>query len=159
EDHHAVPRQRRNLHGALPQHGARRQRDADSLGPDARRTLQDDAAADAAADAIRRGVRRSRRDPAHRLRLVGMPDGKGTVVTIMSNSKQSARAIGRGLLAAALCVALAPGGASAQTWHENYFPNVELTTHTGERVHFYDLIKGKTVGIELIYTTCQFACP
>ena len=44
-------------------------------------------------------------------------------------------------------------------WHERYFPNVELTTHTGAHVRFYDLIKGKKVAIELIYTTCQFACP
>jgi protein SCO1 len=26
-------------------------------------------------------------------------------------------------------------------------------------VHFYDLIKGKTVAIDLIYTTCQYNCP
>src|SRR5262249_43500249 len=39
------------------------------------------------------------------------------------------------------------------------FPDVELTTHDGMRVHFYDLIRGKTVAIELMYTTCQFACP
>jgi len=39
------------------------------------------------------------------------------------------------------------------------FPDVELTTHVGKRVRFYDLIKGRTVAIELIYTTCQFACP
>ena len=39
------------------------------------------------------------------------------------------------------------------------FPDVELTTHDGIRVHFYDLIKGRTVAIELMYTTCQFACP
>jgi protein SCO1/2 len=50
--------------------------------------------------------------------------------------------------------------ASAQSrWHEQYFPNVELTTQNGERVRFYDLIKGRTVAIELIYTSCQFACP
>lgn len=48
----------------------------------------------------------------------------------------------------------------AQTrWNGDYFPNVELTTHTGERVRFYDLIKGKTVAIELMYTTCTFSCP
>jgi protein SCO1 len=40
------------------------------------------------------------------------------------------------------------------------FPNVALTTHEGTEVRFYDdLIKGKTVAINLIYTTCQYACP
>src|SRR5262245_54628524 len=60
----------------------------------------------------------------------------------------------------AICAVLASGGAAAQSrWHAGYFPNVELTTQTGERVHFYDLIKDRTVAIELIYTSCQFACP
>ena len=57
-------------------------------------------------------------------------------------------------------IVLATVAVSAQSrWHEDYFPNVELTTQHGDRVHFYDLIKGRTVAIELIYTTCQFACP
>ena len=42
----------------------------------------------------------------------------------------------------------------------DYFTNVELTTHEGRTVRFYDdLIKGKIVAIDLIYTTCQYACP
>jgi protein SCO1/2 len=41
----------------------------------------------------------------------------------------------------------------------NHFPNVTLTTQDGEEVRFYDLIKGKIVAINLIYTTCKFACP
>jgi protein SCO1/2 len=45
-------------------------------------------------------------------------------------------------------------------WGANYFPNVELTTQDGKTVHFYDdLIKGKIVAIDLIYTTCQYSCP
>ena len=40
------------------------------------------------------------------------------------------------------------------------FLNVTLTTHEGTEVRFYDdLIKGKTVAIDLIYTTCEYACP
>src|SRR5438046_1137853 len=40
-------------------------------------------------------------------------------------------------------------------WGANYFPNVTLTTQDGASVHFYDdLIKGKIVAINLIYTTC-----
>jgi protein SCO1 len=45
-------------------------------------------------------------------------------------------------------------------WGANYFPNVELTDQFGNKVHFYDdLIKGKTVAIDLIYTRCTDACP
>ncbi len=42
----------------------------------------------------------------------------------------------------------------------SHFPNVELITQNGEKVHFYDdLIKGKVVAINLIYTTCRYNCP
>lgn len=45
-------------------------------------------------------------------------------------------------------------------WGANYFPNVELTTQDGKVVHFYDdLLKGKVVVINLIYTHCVDACP
>ena len=78
----------------------------------------------------------------------------------MMNAVRAVRDSTLGLVVSvALCVAAARAGVTAQSWHAQYFPNVELTTHTGARVHFYDLIKGKTVAIELIYTTCQFACP
>ena len=41
-----------------------------------------------------------------------------------------------------------------------YFSNTILTTQDGEEVRFYDdLLKGKIVAINLIYTTCQYACP
>jgi len=42
----------------------------------------------------------------------------------------------------------------------SHFPNVELTTQYGKKVRFYDdLIKGKIVAINLIYTTCKYSCP
>src|SRR5690348_6329161 len=42
----------------------------------------------------------------------------------------------------------------------SHFPNIELITQDGQRVHFYDdLIKGKIVAIVLIYTSCQYSCP
>jgi protein SCO1/2 len=45
-------------------------------------------------------------------------------------------------------------------WGANYFPNVELTTQDGKRVKFYDdLIRGKIVVIDLIYTHCVDSCP
>jgi cytochrome oxidase Cu insertion factor (SCO1/SenC/PrrC family) len=47
---------------------------------------------------------------------------------------------------------LTPRGGLA--WR-NYFPNVELTTHNGDQVRFYDdLIKGKVVVINFMYATC-----
>jgi len=38
-------------------------------------------------------------------------------------------------------------------------PDVTLVNQDGESVNFYDLVKGRTVAIDLIYTTCQYACP
>jgi protein SCO1/2 len=49
--------------------------------------------------------------------------------------------------------------ADASRWGATYFPNVALTTQNGDTVHFYDLIKGKIVAIDLIYTTCEYNCP
>jgi protein SCO1/2 len=44
-------------------------------------------------------------------------------------------------------------------WGGSHFPNVELITHHGKKVRFYDdLIKGKVVALELIYTTCKYNC-
>jgi len=58
-------------------------------------------------------------------------------------------------------VVLATTPIAADThWGADYFPNVPLTTQDGQVVHFYDdVIKGKTVAIDLIYTTCKYACP
>lgn len=42
----------------------------------------------------------------------------------------------------------------------SHFPNVTLITQDGKKVRFYDdLIKGKIVAIDLIYTSCEYACP
>lgn len=41
----------------------------------------------------------------------------------------------------------------------NHFPNVPLLTHDGKKVYFYeDLIKGKVVVINFIYTSCPNSC-
>ena len=69
--------------------------------------------------------------------------------------------------AAVVCSLLAgalfpfPANAQAQNrWGANYFPNVVLTTQDGTKVHFYDdVLKGKIVVIDLIYTSCVNACP
>jgi protein SCO1 len=45
-------------------------------------------------------------------------------------------------------------------WGANYFPNVPLVTQDGATVHFYsDLLKGKMVVINFIYTKCTDSCP
>ncbi len=45
-------------------------------------------------------------------------------------------------------------------WGREYFPNVILTTHEGKKVRFFDdLIEGKVVVINFIYTSCPDACP
>jgi protein SCO1/2 len=64
------------------------------------------------------------------------------------------------LLVAAVVGLRQSAGVHAQSrWGADYFPNVPLTTHNGDVVHFYDLIKGKIVAIELMYTSCEFSCP
>jgi protein SCO1/2 len=53
-----------------------------------------------------------------------------------------------------------PAAADNARWGANYFPNVILTTQDGAKVHFYDdVLKGKSVVIDLIYTSCVDSCP
>ncbi|AOE88216.1 SCO family protein [Pseudomonas sp. TCU-HL1] len=41
-----------------------------------------------------------------------------------------------------------------------YFPNTSLYTHEGQAVRFYDeLIRGKVVAINMMYTSCTGICP
>ncbi|MEM5789756.1 MAG: SCO family protein [Syntrophobacteraceae bacterium] len=55
--------------------------------------------------------------------------------------------------------AIAAGSASS-IWGADYFPNIPLITHTGEKVRFFDdLIKDKVVAINFIFTRCPDACP
>jgi len=45
-------------------------------------------------------------------------------------------------------------------WGANYFPNIPLTTHEGKQVKFFDdVIKGKVVAINFIFTSCPDVCP
>ncbi len=49
---------------------------------------------------------------------------------------------------------------SGGRWHGSYFPNVELTTHEGKKVRLYDdVLRGKIVAINFIYTSCGDVCP
>jgi len=46
------------------------------------------------------------------------------------------------------------------TIRQQHLPNIELTTHEGRRVRFYDdLVKGKVVAINFMFATCRNACP
>jgi len=45
-------------------------------------------------------------------------------------------------------------------WGRNYFPNIELTSQDGKTYRFFDdLIEGKVVLINFIYTSCPDSCP
>jgi protein SCO1 len=67
-----------------------------------------------------------------------------------------------GVLTAAvyLLVGVTPAQADNSHWGANYFPNVPLITQDGKTIHFYDdMLKGKIVLINFIYTECNNACP
>jgi protein SCO1 len=50
---------------------------------------------------------------------------------------------------------LVPGGGHGPA----YFPNVELTTHEGEKVHFFDdLLRDRFVVVNFMYTVCEGIC-
>src|SRR6266849_2814404 len=49
---------------------------------------------------------------------------------------------------------------AANRWGADYFPNVPLTTQDGTAVRLYDdLLKGKSVAINVMYTSCKDECP
>lgn len=66
-------------------------------------------------------------------------------------------------LGAAMILRGSPAGAAGDAgsiWGANYFPNIPLVTHEGKTVRFFDdLIKGKVVAINFIYTSCPDVCP
>ena len=63
-------------------------------------------------------------------------------------------------LFATFLLAGTPGSAQQGAWHKGYFPNVQLVTQDGKKVRFYDdVLKGKVVAINFIYTTCPDVCP
>ena len=76
----------------------------------------------------------------------------------------NARTIWAKIASALLFVALTlspPAAMSQQThWRADYFPNVALTDQNGRRLRFYDdIIRGKIVSINFIYTSCTDICP
>ena len=89
---------------------------------------------------------------------------RGPMATWLNN--RLLRVAAASLVFAAGSPAQDPAGAnSARTsggarWGAGYFPNVSLTSHEGEELRFFDdLIEGKVVVINFIYTTCPDVCP
>jgi protein SCO1/2 len=64
-------------------------------------------------------------------------------------------------VAVAAAAAPPPGApAFASPWGRDYFPNVPLTNQDGKTVRFFDdLIAGKVVAVNFIFTRCTDACP
>lgn len=63
-------------------------------------------------------------------------------------------------LAFASCVSCPALTSSAQDNVSARMPDVEVSDQNGRRLHFYtDLIKGKTVVLNFIYTDCTAICP
>jgi protein SCO1 len=64
------------------------------------------------------------------------------------------------ILAALAAVLAGTRPALANRWGADYFPNVPLITQDGKEVRLYDdLLKGKSVAINVIYTSCTDECP
>lgn len=54
--------------------------------------------------------------------------------------------------------AATPAGAAKSA--KDYQPGAELVTHEGKKVHFYDeLVKGRVVLINMMFTSCASICP
>jgi protein SCO1 len=60
------------------------------------------------------------------------------------------------------CLALhfVAGGAQANSWGKEYFPDVEVVDQDGRKLKFYsDVLKGKQVVISFMFTSCVDLCP
>src|SRR3989442_6599353 len=78
---------------------------------------------------------------------------------VRGKSRACIRATSAWLVSVVALLSIGPAGAGSP-WGADYFPNVPLTTQDGTAVHFYeDLLKGKKVAINLIYTSCKDECP
>ena len=79
--------------------------------------------------------------------------------TVRGKSRACIRATSAWLVGVTALLSIGPAGA-ASPWGADYFPNVPLTTQDGTTLRFYDdLLKGKKVAINLIYTSCKDECP
>jgi len=70
------------------------------------------------------------------------------------------RGIAAGLFAGAVVFLSVASASAANRWGADYFPNIPLITQDGATVRLYDdLLKGKSVAINVIYTSCKDECP
>lgn len=66
----------------------------------------------------------------------------------------------RALALAALTFASATAAQAQTVWGKDYFPNVDLITQDNKKVKFFDdVLDGKVVVINFIFTTCTDVCP
>jgi protein SCO1/2 len=64
------------------------------------------------------------------------------------------------VLLASVCAASLHAQDRTTSVSEKAIPDVELTDQNGHKVHFYsDLVKGKVVAINTVFTTCDTICP
>jgi cytochrome oxidase Cu insertion factor (SCO1/SenC/PrrC family) len=62
-------------------------------------------------------------------------------------------------LAAAAVAAPAPAEAQSRRWGDGYFPNLPVVTQDGKTLRFYDdVLKGKIVVVNFMYTNCPDIC-
>ena len=67
---------------------------------------------------------------------------------------------GYAMTALAFALLFSQPSRASDVWGADYFPNFELQAHTGENLRFYDdVIKGKVVAVNFIFTTCKDVCP
>ena len=97
----------------------------------------------------------------------------------MSNRTVTAQFLRGNLLrfAAIFCISIAPGAIALAGEHDHHLmtaeppadepllqapvkvPDLKVQTQDGRKVHFYrDLVKGRTVAVNFIYTTCTAIC-
>jgi len=91
--------------------------------------------------------------------------GFGLLLTSLRKSLNTIRgrgwgSIGAALVAGAVVFPHIDPAFAANPWGADYFPNVPLTTQDGATVYLYDdLLKGKSVAINVMYTSCKDECP
>ena len=92
-------------------------------------------------------------------RTYGASPASSLVMTIDEAASRKAEGPSAGLNSNRPPSPAEPGIVDAQSASAKYFPNLALLTQDNKLVHFYDdLLKGKVVLINFIFTTCQGVC-
>lgn len=78
----------------------------------------------------------------------------------MNTRRRNPGSVAAALLAGAVASLAVDSALAGNRWGADYFPNVPLITQEGSTVRLYDdLLKGKSVAINVIYTSCKDECP